>query len=166
MATANVRFTQATREDAARVHGITQAAYAEYRGVLDPPSGVDRETLVDVERTLDDGGAVLAWIGDTAVGAVRFQYAADHLAVERLAVIPTARGQGIARALLAHLEELARQSHRPEVRLGVRLSLPRKVELYRRLGYHVLSVHPYPEGTDTWAWLAKPVEGISQDGPD
>jgi GNAT superfamily N-acetyltransferase len=122
MATGHVHFTIATREDAARVHGITQAASAEYRGVLDPPSGVDRETLVDVERTLDDGGAVLAWIGDTAVGAVRFQHAADHLAVERLAVIPTARGQGIARALLAYLEDLARHSHRPEVRLGVRLS--------------------------------------------
>jgi ribosomal protein S18 acetylase RimI-like enzyme len=149
MATANVRFTQATREDAARVHGITQGAYAEYRGVLDPPSGVDRETLVDVERALDDGGAVLAWIGDTAVGAVRFQHAADHLAVERLAVIPAARGQGIARALLAYLEDLARHSHQPEVRLGVRRSLPRNVELYHRLGYHVLSVHPYPEGTDT-----------------
>jgi ribosomal protein S18 acetylase RimI-like enzyme len=99
----------------------------------------------------------LAWIGDTAVGTVRFQHAADHLAVERLAVIPTARGQGTARALLAYLEDLARQSHRPEVRLGARLSLPRNVELYRRLGYHVLSVHPYPEGTDTWALLAKPV---------
>jgi hypothetical protein len=29
MATEPVRFTHATREDAARVHGITQAAYAE-----------------------------------------------------------------------------------------------------------------------------------------
>ncbi len=162
MATVDVRFTQATREDAARVHGITQAAYAEYRGALDPPSGVDRETLVEVERAVDNGGVVLAWIGDTAVGAVRFQYAADHLAVERLAVIPLYRGQGIARALLVYLEDLARQSHLPEVRLGVRLSLPRNVELYRRLGYHVLSLHPYPEGTDTWALLTKSVDG----GPD
>jgi ribosomal protein S18 acetylase RimI-like enzyme len=166
MATGYVRFTQATREDAARVHGITQAAYAEYRGVLDPPSGVDRETLVAVERALDDGGAVLAWVGDTAVGAVRFQYAADHLAVERLAVIPTARGQGIARMLLAYLEDLARQSHLPEVRLGVRLSWPRNVDLYQGLGYQIRSVHPYPEGTDTWALLAKPVEGSQAKGPD
>jgi ribosomal protein S18 acetylase RimI-like enzyme len=165
MAADHVRFTHAIREGAARVHGITRAAYAEYRGVLDPPSGVDRETLVDVERALDEGGAVLAWVGDTAVGAVRFQYAADHLAVERLAVIPTARGQGIARALLAYLEDLARQSHRPDVRLGVRLSLPRNMELYQGLGYQVRSVHPYPEGTDTYAWLAKPAEGGPDDGP-
>ena len=40
MAIEPVRFTQATREDAARVHRITPAAYAEYRGVLDPPSGL------------------------------------------------------------------------------------------------------------------------------
>jgi hypothetical protein len=43
------------------------------------------------------------------------------------------------------------------VRLGVRLSLPRNMELYQGLGYHVLSLHPYPEGTDTRALLAKPV---------
>jgi ribosomal protein S18 acetylase RimI-like enzyme len=165
MAIEPVRFTQATREDAARVHGITQAAYAEYRGVLDPPSGVDRETLVDVERALDDGGAVLAWIGDMAVGAVRFQHAGDHLHVERLAVIPTARGQGIARMLLAYLEDLARHSHLPEVRLGVRLSLFRNVDLYQGLGYQMRSVHPYPEGTDTWALLTKSVDGVAQGGP-
>jgi GNAT superfamily N-acetyltransferase len=152
-----VRFTHATREDAARVHGITQTAYVEYRGVLDPPSGVDREGVADVERALDHGGAVLAWIDDHAVAAVRFQAAVDHLAVERLAVILTARGEGIARALLAYLEDLARHSHLPEVHLGVRLSLPRNIELYQGLGYHVLSWHPYPEGTDTWALLAKPV---------
>jgi ribosomal protein S18 acetylase RimI-like enzyme len=80
-------------------------------------------------------------------------------------VIPTARGQGIARALLAYLEKLARQYHLPEVRLGVRLSLPRNVELYRSLGYQVMRLYPYPEGTDTWAWLAKPVEGVLDQGP-
>jgi ribosomal protein S18 acetylase RimI-like enzyme len=165
MATADVRFTQATREDAARVHGITQAAYAEYRGVLDPPSGVDQECVADVERALDEGGAVFAWIDDMAVGAVRVQQTADHLHVERLAVIPTARGQGIARMLLVYLEDIARQSHLPEVHLEVRLSLPRNIELYRRLGYHVLSVHPYPEGTDTWAVLTKTGDGVAQYGP-
>ena len=160
-----VRFTQATREDAARVHGITQVAYAEYRGVLDPPSGVDRECIADVERALDEGGAVLAWIGDTAVGAVRVQHAADHLALERLAVIPAARGQGIARALVAHLEEIARQSHLPEVRLEVRLSWPRNMELYQGLGYQIRSVHPYPEGTDTWALLSQSVDGVPDHRP-
>jgi GNAT superfamily N-acetyltransferase len=110
MTAAHVRFTCATRKDAVLVHHITQAAYAEYRGVLEPPSGVNRKGVVDVERALNEGGAVLAWIGDTAVGTVRYHHATDHLAVERLAVIHTARGQGIARMLLAWLEELARQS--------------------------------------------------------
>jgi GNAT superfamily N-acetyltransferase len=165
MAANHVRLARATRDDAVLVHRLTQAAYAEYRGVLDPPSGVDREGVADVERALDDGGAVLAWIGDTAVGAVRFHHAADHLAVERLAVIPTARGQGIARGLLAWLEELARQSHLSEVHLGVRLSLPRNVDLYQRLGYTMRRVHPYPEGADTWAVLVKTVEGVPEHGP-
>ena len=65
---------------------ITLAAYAKYRGVLNPASGVDRKTLADVEHVLDDGGAMLAWIGVEAVAAVRVQAAVDHLFVERLAV--------------------------------------------------------------------------------
>ncbi len=166
MAADHVRLALATREDAALVHRITQAAYAEYRGVLHPPSGVDQECVADVQRALDEGGAVLAWIGDTAAGAVRFQHTGDHLHVERLAVIPPYRGQGIARALLAYLEAIARQSHLREVRLGVRLSIPRNVELYRGLGYQVRSLHPYLEGTDMWASLAKVVEGVQDSGPD
>jgi len=67
--------------------------------------------------------------------------------------------------LLAYLEDLARHSHRLEVSLGVRLSLPRNVELYRRLGYHVLSVYPYPEGMDTWALLTKSVDGVPDHTP-
>jgi len=118
-----------------------------------------------MERALNEGGAVLAWMGDTAVGAVRFYHAIDHLAVERLAVIPIARGQGVARMLLARLEALARQSHLPEVRVGVRRSWPQTVDLYQRLGYTVRRVHPYPESTDHWAVLAKPVEGVSPDRP-
>jgi hypothetical protein len=68
--------------------------------------------------------------------------------------------------LLTYLEALGRQSHLPGVHLGVRLSLPRNMELYQSLGYQMRSVHPYPEGTDTWALLTKSVEGVSQDGPD
>ena len=60
MAPGHVRLARAAREDAALVHHITQAAYAEYRGVLHPPSSVDQECVADVERALDEGGAVLA----------------------------------------------------------------------------------------------------------
>jgi hypothetical protein len=40
VAAGHVRLALAIREDAALVHRITQAAYAEYRGVLHPPSGL------------------------------------------------------------------------------------------------------------------------------
>jgi ribosomal protein S18 acetylase RimI-like enzyme len=164
MAPVHVRFTLASRADAATVHHITQAAYAEYRGLLHPPSGVDRERIADVERALEEAMAVLAWVGDTAVATGRFRAEAEYLHVERLAVLPAYRGQGIARALLEYCEEFARRSNLPEVRLEARLSLPRNVILYQALGYHIRSLHPYPAGTDTWAQLAKPVTGARAEG--
>jgi ribosomal protein S18 acetylase RimI-like enzyme len=159
MAPVHVRFTLASRADAVTVHRITQAAYAEYRGLLKPPSGVERERAADVERALEEGGAVVAWVGDTAVATGRFRAEAEYLHVERLAVLPAHRGQGIARALLAYFEEFARRSNLREVRLEARLSLPRNVALYQAVGYQICSLHAYPEGTDTWAQLAKPVAG-------
>ena len=117
-----------------------------------------------MERALDHGGAVLAWTDDHAVAAVRFQAAVDHLAVERLAVIPTARGQGIARALLG----ISKTSRANPISLrcawGCGYRYPER-QFYHRLGYRVCRLDPYPEGTDTWAVLAKPVEGVSPDRP-
>ena len=43
-----IQITNATEEDAPLVYEIMQAAFAEYRGVLNPPSGVYAET---VEKT-------------------------------------------------------------------------------------------------------------------
>ena len=47
--------------------------FAEYRGVLDPPSGVHDETVLDVERAIRRGGALLAWDGETLAGAARYE---------------------------------------------------------------------------------------------
>ena len=78
-------------------------------------------------------------------------------------MLPAHRGQGIARVLLAYFEEFARRSTLREVRLEARLSLPRNVALHQALGYHIRSLHPYPEGTDTWAQLAKLVTDARAD---
>jgi ribosomal protein S18 acetylase RimI-like enzyme len=125
-----------------------QAAFEEYRGTLDPPSGASTETVADVERVMAKGGAVLAWEGDTPVGSARFTLYPDHMYVGRVSVLPTHRRRGIATAMMAYLEDLARQAGRPSVEIAARAALPSNVRLYQALGYQTVRIEPHPRGPE------------------
>lgn len=138
----------ARRHDAALVHRLTQQAFDEYRGRLQPPSSAHEETEAAVAAALDKGGAVLAWIDGVAVGAARFVPEGDHLYVGRVAVPPAWRGKGIAMALMRALEQQARRLGVGAIELGVRESLPSNVRLYEKLGYAVVRRDPHPRNPD------------------
>ena len=142
-------------DEAALIHQATQEAFAEYRGVLEPPSGADAETVLDVEDAIRRGGALLAWDGDTLVGAARYEPRPEYLYVGRVAVHPRHRRRGIATALMRRMIEIARDRRLPSVRVGVRDSLPSNVRLYERLGFEVLSVERHPRGPDRTVWMER-----------
>ena len=151
----HVRVVRAATADAPLVHRIMREAFAEYDGILQPPSGALRESVADVERTMAQGGAVLAWLGDVAAGSARYLVRADDLYVERVAVLPAYRGQGLAAQMMGTIEAQARRLARSRVEVGVRQSLPRNVALYQRLGYTVVKVEPHSGGPDHTVTLVK-----------
>ena len=151
-----MRITLARVDDTALVHRITQAAFEEHRGVLDPPSSAHAETVEDVERALVAGGGALAWLDDEAVGSARYGHQPDHLYIGRIAVLPAYRGRGIGGALVTHLEEEARQLGYAEAHLETRLALDRNLALYARLGYQIREIVPHPRNpTFSFARLGK-----------
>ena len=156
-------------EDAPTVHAITQAAFDTLHGQIDPPSSAHLETVEAVAFALGSGGGGIAEIAGEPVGAVRFRSADDHLYVGRVAVHPTRRGLGVARALLAFAERHAALAGLPETRLEVRRTLTGNVAMFERLGYTVVAEHPHPRQPDAGVLLlAKPVKldahGGSVDG--
>ena len=128
---------QAEPGDARLVLELTVAGYVEYRGVLEPESGVFGETVGRVRAWLERGGGFLASVGDEPAGCVRWSLADDrsYLYIGRLAVLPAWRGRGIAKALMAACERRASELGIDEVRIGVRIALPRLRAMYERLGY-------------------------------
>jgi GNAT superfamily N-acetyltransferase len=152
-----VKLVLARVEDAPLVHRVTQAAFAEYRGVLDPPSGAHEETIEDVERAIERGGALLVWDRDALVGCARFEPRRDCLYVGRVAVLPEHRRRGIATAIMARMAEIARDLGLPAVRVGVRDSLPSNSRLYERLGFDTLAIEPHPRGPDKTIWMTRRV---------
>jgi ribosomal protein S18 acetylase RimI-like enzyme len=125
-----------------------QAAFEELRSVLQPPSSSHAESVADVERAMAQGGAVLAWDDDQAVGSARFARHPEHMYVGRVSVLPTHRRRGIATAMMRFLEELARREGRRSVEIAARASLPSNVRLYEGLGYEVVRVEPHPRGPE------------------
>jgi ribosomal protein S18 acetylase RimI-like enzyme len=129
---------EATDDQAPLLLAILRAAFAEYRGRLDPPSGVEGETVESIRQKLRAGCAVLAFLGDEPAGCVFYRPEVDHVYLGRLAVIPGRRRLGVGRTLIQYVEGQAQQRLLGRVRLGVRVKLPGLLEYYERLGYSVV----------------------------
>jgi ribosomal protein S18 acetylase RimI-like enzyme len=128
---------EATKADIPTIVAVTRAAFDEYLGRLDPPSGVHKETIESVGEKLAAGHSVLALVDGAVVGSVYYSPAPEYVYLGRLAVLPAYRGRGVGTALVEYVEARARELGRARVRLGVRVALPQLRARYERLGYRV-----------------------------
>ena len=134
-----ITLRAATDADISALVVVLKAAFEEYRGRLDPPSGAHAETAAKLREVLRTSHAVLALAGDEIVGCVFYTPSGDHVDLFRLAVLPEYRRRGIARALIAYVEARARELGLPRVQLGVRTALTGNRAYYERLGYRLLA---------------------------
>lgn len=135
----------ATRADAAALAAIIAASFAQYRGKLVPESSAFRETEEAIVRQLGDGaGAFIAERNGEPLGCVMTEPMEGDLYFGRLAVLPGARGLGLAKRLIQAVEDDARARGLPGVRLGVRIALPQNQRLFNSLGYREISREAHP----------------------
>lgn len=139
-------ITEATPTEhsvAAQIHTVTLAAYAleaEQISCTDfPPL---RETLHELQQSPDRFLVFQQF--STIVGVLSFAPDTDPLLITRLVVNPAHLRQGIATALLAHLEQMLP----PAARLTVSTAQGNApaVSLYQRLGYTITGISSSPEG--------------------
>lgn len=145
----------ATIAEAPLVRELMRAAFAEYAGVLEVPSGALSETVEDVVEHMALGGAVLAFDGEAAVGSGRFERLEGCIYIGRLSVHPADRGKGIGGAMMDFLENVGRSEGFAEAILGVRTAIPRNVDMYLRRGYEIVATYPHPRGTELIVDMAK-----------
>lgn len=141
-----ITITQATPQQASLVYDIMLEAFEEYRGKLNPPSGVFSETIETVLRMMSEGGALLAWESGVAIGSMRYIFKPDHMYVGRVSVLPAYRGRGIASAMMREVEPIACGHGYTNIRLGARLVLQSNIAFYERLGYRVIDTRMHDKG--------------------
>ena len=159
MAAAGETVRPADAAEAARIARVIRAAFAEYRGMLEPPSGALALDAAEVRHLLELGGILVCECDGRIAACVFHRTHADHVYLGRLAVVPAFRGRGLGVRLVAEVEALAIAAGRDRVRLGVRLSLPRNREFFVRLGYRQVGLDSHTGSTvPTFAWFEKRVD--------
>lgn len=134
-------------------------AMADYFAELDGrfPTGFDvGAALRSPTSTLrePDGVFVLAARDGDLVACAGVRWLdADRAEVKRMWVSPSARGTGIGRQLLAHLEGEVAATGRSVVVLDTHTALVEAIAMYRRAGY--VEVEPYNDNPDAQLWFEK-----------
>jgi len=142
--------------EATRVAQVIRASFAEYRGVLEPPSGALAVDAAGARELMELGGFLVCESEGRIVACVFHQTAAEHVYLGRLSVLPAFRGRGLGALLVAEVEALAATAGRDRVRLGVRLVLPRNRAFFDALGYREVGLGSHPGmAMPTFAWLEK-----------
>lgn len=139
-----IQLRQAQAGDTPLLLATLHTAFEEYRGWLDPPSGVHAETIESIQSKLKTSSAVIAFVGNEAAGCVFYEPKGTHLYLGRLSVLPQFRKSGVGRALIDYVEAQAANLGIHCVQLGVRIALPQLKAYYEKLGYRILSYETHP----------------------
>jgi ribosomal protein S18 acetylase RimI-like enzyme len=131
--------------DAPAIAATIAAAFMQYRGKLVPESSAFRETPEAITTQLAAGSSVIvAERNGMMIGCVVAEGLEGDLYFGRLAVLPEARGIGLAKRLIGAVEDEARRRGLPGVRLGVRIALEANQRLFNSLGYREISREAHP----------------------
>jgi len=128
----------AKRQESEAVAGVIRDGFETVAAAIGRDIPPLHETAADVEATFDAGDAVLiAELEGRVVGTVRAEsISGGGVMVRRLAVLPYARGRGIARALMRALEDAYPDAERFELFTGAMAAGP--IALYQSLGYQLI----------------------------
>jgi predicted N-acetyltransferase YhbS len=135
---------EATAADVSAIVAVLHAAFREYDGWLDPPSGVHAETEESIREKMKVAHVALALLAGEVVGCVMYHPERTHVYFGRLAVLPDHRGRGVGGALIGYVEERSRELGLLRVRLGVRVALSELRERYERMGYRLFEERRHP----------------------
>lgn len=131
-------------------------AYMDER--IDPPSSLKGMSLEDFKAKAQAERLIVAEADGRLLGCAFAALREDCLYLGKVAVAPEARGQGVARAMFAVAEALAREQGRPFLELQTRVELTENHATFAALGFQVVARTAHP-GFDrpTSLTLRKPV---------
>ena len=138
----NIVIRECLKEDLPDVLRLIQAAFAEQKGVVDPPSSAERQVLEGLEKDLETSSILIAQDNSSSeiVGCVILKPKDESLYIGKLSVSPNRRSEGIAFKLMKQAEEIAIENGFRSLLLSVRLVLVEQQAYYERFGFKEVSL--------------------------
>jgi DNA-binding MarR family transcriptional regulator/GNAT superfamily N-acetyltransferase len=120
---------------------------------FDPSKGTSAEPH---ELRPPAGAFLIGYLGEEPIGCGAIKHhTGEPSDIKRMWVAESARGLGLGRRLLSDLEELARDSNAPAVRLETNRSLVEAIQMYRSSGYTETAA--FNEEPLAHHWFLKPL---------
>ncbi|GHO94239.1 hypothetical protein KSF_042870 [Reticulibacter mediterranei] len=140
----HIYIREATAKDAESITAVLQGAFAEYKVAFTAEAFTattpTREHLV---LRLSEGPIWVAVQGEIIVGTISAVLKSKEVYLRSMAILPSARGQGIGRLLLGQVEEFARRHNYERVFLSTTPFLTQAIGLYERDGFYRSDEGPY-----------------------
>ena len=130
--------------DAVPVAALIRDAFSDLPVDPDPPMSALCVTAAEIAAHLETGSGAVAEAGSQLIGSALWSERGGGLYVSRIAVTPSWRRHGLARALIAAAESAARRKGLPRVHLSTRLVLTGNRRLFAACGFVETAVHAHP----------------------
>ncbi len=131
----------ATHADAPEMLRVIQAAFSARRPV-DPPPAALADTLASVEAALAAGWGICAEIDGQLVGCLLLHHDGQTATLQRVSVLPSATGGGIAKAIVLGAISLAVDAGCRTVELLCRREFPELVSWWGKHGFTIVRETP------------------------
>ncbi len=140
---------RATAADATAISALLKGAFAEFEALY-TPEAFAATVLGDsgVLARLEEGPLWVAEIGPSIIGSVGTKRVADSVMVRGMAAHPSARGLGVGKCLLDHVECFAIHEGARFLDLYTTAFLDRAIRVYQAAGFTFTGEKANPHGTE------------------
>jgi GNAT superfamily N-acetyltransferase len=134
---AKVEIRRAQPEDAAAIAGILHESFVEFRPLYTAEGfAATTPDANGVCTRMKEGPVWVALLNGSPIGTIAALLQAESLYVRGLAVVPAARGSGVAENLLAEIERYAAHTGCRRLFLSTTPFLSAAIRLYEKWGFH------------------------------
>jgi len=132
----NIEIRLALAEDAQSISSALFQSFVEYKSLYTPEGfAATTPTAEQIHNRLNEGPVWVALLDGVIVGTVSAVARPESVYVRGMAVLPTARGQGIGELLMGRLESFASLRRCKRLFLSTTPFLSRAIALYEQLGF-------------------------------
>ena len=133
---ADVKIRIAVPADATQVAAVLLESFAEYENLYSPEGfAATTPASESILNRMKEGPVWVALLDHSAVGTASVVDRGDDLYIRGMAVLPAARGRGIASLLLRQIEDYASAHGHRRLVLSTTPFLHEAIRLYERCGF-------------------------------